>query len=503
MVIDPNEIGRRIIEFDPAHPQAGFFSTATQLAAARASGLRADPVQFPAGRAPALDTPAAPPDPSTPLPPADVIIVTWTTAEADTLATLLTPGVQLDQWFEYKSKLAHYLPLVNGTKAPFNNRKSPRYYKSLGIYYPIKLAGKKVLCFKSGLHLDHDTNPPPPSNLPMLDLWKQIISETGAELIITTGTGGAVGSNVLLGDVIVAAQTVFDCTKQFSAEPFRNKSYGTSPLPAAWKPPPAAMLKPNAERVSASDQPSHADGLPVFFCSGSAIAQPKIVTTDVFAFDNTTDTNGLQALGNVCDMGDAALGLVISELGGGAPLWAAIRNASDPQIDGRLSKDEQSSTAYNIYTTYGAITSAASVLASWSLICARYLPQPAPPAAALSEATPEVSLSLAKTQRDAIESSPAHVLMQIAAASSFSTADVPETEIPRATVAALADHLKSINVAPAQSTISWRKIRFVNETHRQRELTLAHVSCESVEAFRGSYLQMGAKIVAKEEFASS
>jgi len=175
-----------------------------------------------------------------------------------------------------------------------------------------------------------------------------------------------------LGDVVIAAQTVFDCTKQFAAESFHNSSYSTSPLPAQWAPPAATMLKDNAERIAQSNQPSHSDELPAFYYSGSVIPVPKIVTTDSFLFDNTTDTNGLQALGNACDMGDASLGLVISDLGANAPRWAAIRNASDPQIDGTLSPSQQGSEAYTIYTTYGALTTAASVLAAWSLICAYY-----------------------------------------------------------------------------------------------------------------------------------
>ena len=290
MAIDLNDIGRLIIDFDPAHPQPHFFATATQFAAASATDLRATPVQFPPGLSPTLNPPATPPDPSAPLPKSDVVVVTWTVAEADTLARLLTPGVDISQWFEYTSNLAHYLPLVTGAKAPFNNRKSPRYYHSLGIYYPIKLVGKKVLCIKSGLHLDHDTGRPPPADLPMLDWWKQIITETGAEFIITTGTGGAVGSNVLLGDVVIAAQTVFDCTTQFAAEPFHNSSYPTSALPAQFAAPAATLLKDNADRVAQSNQPSHPDKLPAFYYPGGAqIPNPKIVTTDVFAFDNTTD----------------------------------------------------------------------------------------------------------------------------------------------------------------------------------------------------------------------
>ena len=225
-----------------------------------------------------------------------------------------------------------------------------------------------MLCFKSGLHMDYDG-----PALPVVDLWKQIIAETGCELIITTGTGGGVGANVLLGDVIVAADTVFDCKKQFAAEPFHDASYQTSPLPGGWAPPAGALLKPNADRVLKSQLPSHPDGLPAFLYPGSAVAAPKIVTTDFFAFDNTTNTNGLQALGNVCDMGDATLGLALSQIAK-PPRWAAIRNASDPQIDGSLPPAQQSQTAGSIYQHFGAFTTAASVLGAWSVVCHAYPP---------------------------------------------------------------------------------------------------------------------------------
>lgn len=377
---DLSHLARMIIDFDPAHPEARFFRTAAELASAEATGLRADPVTFPGDLSPTLNPSLAQKNPSAPLPKVDVIIVTWTAAEADTLATILTPGASLDDWCQYKSNLSQYLPLVTGPKAPFNDRSMPRYFQSLGIYYPIKLAGKNVLCLKSGLHLDLDTDPaktPAVGDIPLLRLWRQMIREAGADLVITTGTGGAIGANVLLGDVVIAAQTVFDCTKQFAQEPFHESSYATTPIPAGWAAPPAKMLEVNARRVARSGLPSHPDGLPVIYYSGSgsAIPVPKIVTTDSFAFDNTTNSFGLQALGNVCDMGDASLGLVINSLredGEFAPAWAAIRNASDPQIDGNLSSKEQNAEAGNIYIRYGALTSAASVLASWSLICSYY-----------------------------------------------------------------------------------------------------------------------------------
>ncbi|MBC9877290.1 hypothetical protein G8O24_08015 [Bradyrhizobium sp. INPA01-394B] len=506
MNFDPQDIGLKIIEFDPAHPQPGFFSTATEMAAALAAGLMAKPVQYPAHLAPTLDTPAVSPDPSDPLPKADVVIVTWTAAEAETLATLLTPGASFDTWYQYKSNLGHYIPLVTGAKAPFNNRKSSRFFQSLGLYYPIKLVGKRVICLKSGLHLDHDTyNPgtPAPATLPMLDLWKQIIAETRAELIVTTGTGGAIGANVLLGDAVVAKATVFNCTRQFAGKPFRNASYPTTALPASFALPPAAMLNVNAALVAESGDQQHPGGVPVIFHDGSVVADPKIVTTDTFAFDNTTNSAGLQGLGQACDMGDASLGLIISELGQGAPEWAAIRNASDPQIDGTLTPKEQGDIAYHTYTKYGGVTSAASVLAAWSLICARY-PAQAPAAVTLAAAAPvHPSVAMESLRRRAVRSTPSHLLLQIAAGSDFSTKQLDAKDIPAEVAKALEQVTGGTSVDLRSSAINWRRISFVDDASTRIQLYLGHVSCDVPAAFRGSYLFSGASLVAKEEFVSS
>lgn len=73
MDFDPQDIGLKIIEFDPERPQPGFFRTATEMAAVVAAALQAEPVPFPAHLAPTLDLPGAAPDPSAPLPQADVL----------------------------------------------------------------------------------------------------------------------------------------------------------------------------------------------------------------------------------------------------------------------------------------------------------------------------------------------------------------------------------------------------------------------------------------------
>ena len=55
-----------------------------------------------------------------------------------------------------------------------------------------------------------------------------------------------------------------------------------------------------------------------------------MVTTDLFAFDDSTDFYKLQGLGRACDMGDSMVGYAMQACSGVD--WYAVRNASDPQI---------------------------------------------------------------------------------------------------------------------------------------------------------------------------
>ena len=52
----------------------------------------------------------------------------------------------------------------------------------------------------------------------------EIAQAVQPKMMITTGTGAAIGADVLLGDVVIAAQTRFDCTKQFKSEPWAQSS---------------------------------------------------------------------------------------------------------------------------------------------------------------------------------------------------------------------------------------------------------------------------------------
>ena len=285
----------------------------------------------------------------------DAVVVTWTAAEGAALASLFTPGYPTLNWYEYRHDVKSYIPLVTGVNSPFNATEPEyeRYYHSLGLYFPCKIGNAKVLLFKSGLHLDYD-GPATPVN----KLMTELVQTIKPKVFITTGTGGAIGKDVLLSDAIVAAQVKFDCTTQFKNETWKTAEYPTTPVTQdilhAITP---ALTKVNAARVP------NARKEPKIWADSSSI----IVTTDFFGFDDSTDYYHLQGLGRVCDMGDAMVAQAVSKFPG--LKWFAIRNASDPQIP-NPDKDIKAAKKQSgdIYSKYGAITSATSIIATWAVI---------------------------------------------------------------------------------------------------------------------------------------
>lgn len=360
MAARDDDFGLWLIQFDPGRPAPHLFAAAEEAVVAAQAMAPAVAVPWPAAHRPAPDPPAHSPAEASPLPQRDVLIVTWTAGEARTLAALLT-GDNYDSWFEYRHKVDTFIPKVTGPKAPFNDTQSSqaRYHHSLGLYYPFTIGGIRALAFKSGLHMAYDG-----PAVPVVDLWKQIVAEVKPKLLITTGTGGGIGSDIKLGDVVIGAHVRFDLTSGLKMKPYAQTAYPCSKIADAKVKSliTDALLKPNGDRLDAPRIPK------MFYPSASL---STIVSTDIFAFDDSTDYYKLQGRGRCCDMGDATLGLAMSELGAAAPKWIAIRNASDPQIpnlDHKISEAHKQSTA--IYAKYQCITTAGSVVASWAVALA-------------------------------------------------------------------------------------------------------------------------------------
>src|ERR1700742_2114173 len=104
---------------------------------------------FPPGETPDPQQFEEDPDPADPLPRANVLIVTWTVAEHNALADVLTPGFGRNTWYRYTKDFASYKDQIrNGAPALHAAR--------LGSYFPTRVDGRDLLCVKSELHLNQD-----------------------------------------------------------------------------------------------------------------------------------------------------------------------------------------------------------------------------------------------------------------------------------------------------------------------------------------------------------
>ena len=357
IIEDPTSaaFARHIITFDPDAPDDHLFSAfdATPRAALA-------PIPWPAGLAPKV--PAAPtpaPAESDPLPRVDVLVVTWTVAEAKALADVLTPGHPSTAWSRYGHNF-------HSTFVPLLRHGAPALESGcLGVYCPTQIGERSVLCMKSDLHLSQDG-----PQLPVRELWKQIIEETQPELVITTGTAGGIGAETELGDVIVTKSVQFDCKKTFAKAPFAKSTFTDGAL--------AERSRSHFALADGKLLPVNAVQLPAAprarrIVPPSATQPATVLTTDFFAFDNAADSYGLRtynAKAHAVEMGDAVLGLVCAEDLHDAPPWAIVRNASDPQIGGGGTLSEQAREAAEIYEKYGYWTTVGSAIACWALIAA-------------------------------------------------------------------------------------------------------------------------------------
>lgn len=382
------EIARYLLSrgLDRATPQDAATPPAALLAPTAKGDAPRTAIAFPDGLAPAAQPISPSPSPDTALPGCDVVVITWTVDEADGLAKVFTPGKPADHWYRYARDFATYAPKIRaGAPALRAGR--------LASYMPVALQAKRVLCMKSELHLNQDGisskdahgHTTGHATLPVKDLFKQIITETGCTTILTIGTAGSVFDDFGLGDVVVTRAAQFRLQQEFRNEAFNNQHYRSSTwtiptthlhvaeqlmgaLSAELAEPPVGPPSPEygpGTIVSPAPRVSHIrlDGrdMPEFH---------PILTTDYFEYGTTT--NRLERFGAGVEMGDAALGLAISELDV-KPDWAVIRNMSDPVINGQLPATEfhlnmQTTWAVAFYTAYGQWTSVMGALATWAII---------------------------------------------------------------------------------------------------------------------------------------
>lgn len=374
---DRVQLARRIYDFGLTAEDLG----PRQYGRAAEAAPRADlMIGWPDGLAPTPTELPVEPATDEPLPKADYLVVTWTVAELQGLADVLTPGVNpKKRWYRYDHRFDEYLANIRGG-AP------SRQANRLGSWYPTRIGNRKVICFKSELHLNQDgvRTGPGTATLPVADLFRQLIAEVQPKLVVTVGTAGATMDGHALGDVVITRGAQFRLAQEFANEPFAHKQFrceqtipkkhlGTATklmsqfaahlLEPDWGPPTKAYDFPAGLLPGVQNAPAlRIDGrdFPAFH---------PVLSTDFFEFG--TSGNRLGEKGCAIEMGDAALGLVCEQLGAAAPRWLVVRNLSDPLINSDLPTapvDMQAHWSVWYYETYGYWTSVNSAIATWAMI---------------------------------------------------------------------------------------------------------------------------------------
>jgi len=346
----PEDLQRELIDFDSEAPEGRAF-----LAFGRATGMsRFTDIPWPSGLEPRTG-PGPTGRTGSPLPHADVLVVTWTMDEGHALSRVLTPGK--DSRDDYRPYTHNYPALSRKMRAGCPAKE----LKRLGAYWTTRIGGVRTLVFKCDSHMSQDG-----PELPNRDVWRQILEEVKPRLVLTTGTAGGIGADFEVGDVIVSSVVRFDCTSKFKREPFAQAHYSSAQAKTARLDTAHQLFSANAGQL-----PPDNHRAPKIVVVAPTELTTAVVTTDFFGFDTTDNHYKLEGLGDVSEMGDAVLGLVCSELGANAPPWLCVRNVSDPQInDDGIKITQAGKVAADIYKAFGRWSSVCSAITCWALIAA-------------------------------------------------------------------------------------------------------------------------------------
>lgn len=310
--------------------------------------LRVKPIPWPNGQEPIPAPLASTPSTDAPLPTADYVVITWTAVEATALADVLLPGYKWRSWYQY----GHFFD--SKFKESLRPGSPAASAGILGRYFLVTIGGRRVLCFKSELHLSTDG-----PDMPVLNLFEQIVQETRPKLVISTGTAGDLSGNLNIGDVAISSSAEFRCTRFCKQKPMAEIEVSDSVyLPAE-----------QLDYAQKNLMPSNWSELKGERTEPPTISwkDTKILSTDAFTFADVKNTYGIDGKATVVDMGDALLGIAMARLGSAAPKWLSIRNVSDPVVCGD-SVLQEAEDAAGIYRRYGYWTTVQSAIATWAVI---------------------------------------------------------------------------------------------------------------------------------------
>jgi nucleoside phosphorylase len=318
---------------------------------------------------------------------ADVLIILYTDDETSALLDVFTGNnawtpARKKQWNGYGHNFNQFKPIIEGIDGDTALEDG-----LFGYLSAVKIGATNVVLFKSELH--------PKQNgvkLPFVPVIQQLVTELKPSLVLSTGTAGAIGSHVQCGDVVITTAARFHVQDTYPTFPQINAlSTGDGQLTntVALKTTHLNFAAANLTKLSLPGLKSCYERLqshsgfsfvqkpvapPAIYVTGShPVPGPQpmdIVSADFLTVDDSTDLEGLQALGAMNDTDDAFAFFAIAQMTGAKPAWVSVRNASEPQIVAPAGSSQETikSLAGSIYGIYQYCTTLNSAFACWAIV---------------------------------------------------------------------------------------------------------------------------------------
>jgi hypothetical protein len=316
-------------------------------------------------------------------PATDLMVITYTTDETRAMSYVFTGQNEFEQsWRPYGHNFSAIKPRITAGLVGPHKKPTVLAQGVMAYLQLVTVRRTRVLLVKSEMHPARNGK-----HLPFIDLVRQLVEECTPRLVVTSGTGGAVGSHLNCGDVVVTDTALFHCRQSYSDYPeIPSIKSGGRPAPLASSVDPDVrpiqhanqrMMKLTVPGLLGDAAKLHAHGVafvtanqePQIYCKHVPGARAmNVLSADYFSVDDSHDTEGLQELGIIDDMDDAFVALAIEKADTAEkPRWLSIRNASEPQLPYSADEAVTKDTASKIYDSCGYHTSINGAFACWAI----------------------------------------------------------------------------------------------------------------------------------------
>jgi len=316
------------------------------------------------------------------LPQADIIIITWTSAEWAALDHVFCDSDQpmsynaiantksfSTGWLLYDRDFSSVVDQLT-SKSPSKDD------EAWGKFRMVTVNNKRVLLFKSDMHLSTDGTP-----IPALQMVDQLIADSSPSLILTIGTAGGTRNQDNLGSVNITNGAHFQLVNQFQSKPFNNQTFADNWTFTAGSlslvnsllletPVTTAVLQELLNKMNTQEKTSFtlSDVMNAEIQPGAippvlnTLWPTPTLTTNGYG---VADDKGNYATYAVMEEDDA---VVAMEAEAKNIAFGIVRNISDPVQVSSLDSAIQESWAGSIYNTFGFYSSFNGALAAWAIL---------------------------------------------------------------------------------------------------------------------------------------